>query len=127
MDKLLAAAFAAMENSYSPYSGYRVGAAVETEDGEIIGGCNIENASYGLTICAERTALFSAYSIGKRKIKRLCVVSDGEDYPYPCGACRQVMTELCADAKIILMNKDGLRKEFTVSELLPHSFSLSHE
>ena len=88
--KLLAAAQAARDNAYAPYSKFKVGAAVETVDGEIFTGCNIENASYGLTCCAERNAVFAAVCSGVRRFKTLCVVADTDEPVAPCGACRQV-------------------------------------
>ena len=91
--KLLAAALAARENAYAPYSKFKVGAAVETADGHIFTGCNVENASYGLTCCAERNAVFAAIGSGARSFKALCVVADTEEPVAPCGACRQVLAE----------------------------------
>ena len=91
--KLLAAAQAARDNAYAPYSKFKVGAAVETVDGEIFTGCNIENASYGLTCCAERNAVFAAVCSGVRRFKTLCVVADTDEPVAPCGACRQVLAE----------------------------------
>lgn len=91
--KLLAAARAARDNAYAPYSKFKVGAAVETVDGEIFTGCNIENASYGLTCCAERNAVFAAVCSGVRRFKTLCVVADTDEPVAPCGACRQVLAE----------------------------------
>lgn len=122
MDKeLLAAALAARENAYAPYSKFKVGAAVETADGHIFTGCNVENASYGLTCCAERNAVFAAISSGARSFKALCVVADTEEPVAPCGACRQVLAEFPFE-KIILANCKGLTKIMTVAELLPYGF-----
>lgn len=122
MDKeLLAAALAARENAYAPYSKFKVGAAVETADGHIFTGCNIENASYGLTCCAERNAVFAAVGSGARSFKALCVVADTEEPVAPCGACRQVLAEFPFE-KIILANCKGLTKVMTVAELLPYGF-----
>ena len=124
MDKeLLEAALAARERAYAPYSKFLVGAAVRAESGKIYTGCNVENASYGLTVCAERNALFSAVGAGERKFTALCVVGDTEEPISPCGACRQVMAEfkvLC----IILANLKGDVKEYTLEELLPYGFTL---
>lgn len=119
--KLLAAALAARENAYAPYSKFKVGAAVETADGHIFTGCNIENASYGLTCCAERNAVFAAVGSGARSFKALCVVADTEEPVAPCGACRQVLAEFPFE-KIILANCKGLTKVMTVAELLPYGF-----
>lgn len=119
--KLLAAALAARENAYAPYSKFKVGAAVETADGHIFTGCNIENASYGLTCCAERNAVFAAIGSGARSFKALCVVADTEEPVAPCGACRQVLAEFPFE-KIILANCKGLTKVMTVAELLPYGF-----
>lgn len=124
MDKeLLEAALAARERAYAPYSKFLVGAAVRAISGKIYTGCNIENASYGLTICAERNALFSAVGAGERKFIALCVVGDTEAPISPCGACRQVMAEFKVP-KIILANLKGDVKEYTLDELLPLSFDL---
>lgn len=119
--KLLAAALAARENAYAPYSKFKVGAAVETADGHIFTGCNVENASYGLTCCAERNAVFAAVGSGARSFKALCVVADTEEPVAPCGACRQVLAEFPFE-KIILANCKGLTKIMTVAELLPYGF-----
>lgn len=119
--KLLAAALAARENAYAPYSKFKVGAAVETADGHIFTGCNVENVSYGLTCCAERNAVFAAIGSGARSFKALCVVADTEEPVAPCGACRQVLAEFPFE-KIILANCKGLTKVMTVAELLPYGF-----
>lgn len=119
--KLLAAALAARENAYAPYSKFKVGAAVETADGHIFTGCNVENASYGLTCCAERNAVFAAIGSGARSFKALCVVADTEEPVAPCGACRQVLAEFPFE-KIILANCKELTKVMTVAELLPYGF-----
>lgn len=124
MDKeLLEAALAARERAYAPYSKFLVGAAVRAESGKIYTGCNIENASYGLTVCAERNALFSAVGAGERKFTALCVVGDTEEPISPCGACRQVMAEFKVPC-IILANLKGYVKEYTLEELLPYGFTL---
>ena len=124
MDKeLLEAALAARERAYAPYSKFLVGAAVRAESGKIYTGFNIENASYGLTVCAERNALFSAVGAGERKFTALCVVGDTEEPISPCGACRQVMAEFKVPC-IILANLKGDVKEYTLEELLPYGFTL---
>src|SRR5512143_1656619 len=103
MDPLLEAALAARENAFAPFSKFKVGAAVEDEDGGIHTGCNVENATYGLTVCAERVALFKAISEGARKFRRVAVAADTEVLTPPCGACRQVLWEFCGDVEIVLV------------------------
>ena len=125
--RLLAAARAAMRHAHAPYSRFRVGAAVLAEDGRVFRGCNVENASYGLTICAERAAVFAAVAAGARRLRAVAVVASGPKPPYPCGACRQVLAEFCApDAAIFVA--PGLAgahaEEFRLDELLPHGFIL---
>lgn len=113
-----------LTKAYVPYSKFQVGAAVLTEDGQIYGGCNIENASYGLANCGERTAIFKAVSEGHRKLKSICITGNTENPIQPCGACRQVMSEFFApDAKVYLTNQSGARQETTVAELLPGAFT----
>lgn len=124
MDKeLLAAALAARKNAYAPYSKFAVGAAVRTADGKIFTGCNVENASYGLSCCAERCAIFAAVGAGERKFTVLCVVADTKEPVSPCGACRQVMAEFNIP-EIILANTNGDVKIYTPEELLPYGFTL---
>ncbi|MBO0476067.1 cytidine deaminase [Vagococcus sp. DIV0080] len=116
-------AIEAMEKAYVPYSKFPVGAALITESGEVFQGCNIENASFGLTNCAERTAFFKAVSEGNMSFSHLVVAGETEDPISPCGACRQVMVEFCSpDMPVSLVNTKGDIKETTVSELLPYSF-----
>ena len=121
--ELLNAALSARERAYAPYSKFLVGASVLAKSGKIYTGCNIENASYGLTVCAERNALFSAVGAGEREFTALCVVGDTEEPISPCGACRQVMAEFKVP-RIILANLKGDVKEYTLEELLPYGFSL---
>ena len=121
--KLLQAALSARERAYAPYSKFLVGAAVLATSGKIYTGCNIENASYGLTVCAERNALFAAVGAGEREFTALCVVGDTSAPISPCGACRQVMAEFKVP-RIILANLKGDVKEYTLEELLPLNFSL---
>ena len=121
--ELLNAALSARERAYAPYSKFLVGAAVLAKSGKIYAGCNIENASYGLTVCAERNALFSAVGAGEREFTALCVVGDTGAPISPCGACRQVMAEFKIP-RIILANLKGDVKEYTLEELLPYGFSL---
>ena len=122
IQKLMDCAIKARENAYSPYSHFAVGAALLCEDGTLFEGCNIENASYGLTNCAERTAIFKAVSEGHVTFKALAVVADTEGPCAPCGACRQVMAEFKIPL-IILGNLMGNIKIVTIEELLPFSFS----
>ncbi|NMB09025.1 MAG: cytidine deaminase [Tissierellia bacterium] len=118
---LIRKALEGQKNAYVPYSKFRVGAAVLTEDGEIFSGCNIEISSYSPTICAERTAIFKAISEGNRRIKAVAVVGDS-DFTYPCGVCRQVIREFGKDAIIIIANSEEDYKKYKLEELLPHSF-----
>lgn len=118
--ELLEKAIAAREFSYAPYSGYRVGAALECEDGRVFTGCNIENAAYGNTICAERTALGKAVSEGALRFTRIAIASSGSA-PYPCGACRQSLYEFAPDL-LVLMTWDGHTEQARLSDLLPNGF-----
>jgi cytidine deaminase len=122
IQELIAAARKARECSYSPYSKFAVGAAVQTRDGQIFTGANVENASYGLTVCAERIAIFNAVTHYKRDIVAIAVVTEVEEPASPCGACRQVMAEFGVDIKVIIANTTGKYIETTVQELLPFSF-----
>lgn len=120
----------AMKNSYAPYSNYNVGAVLLTKNGNIYKGCNIENASYSLTNCAERTALFSAISNGEKEFAAICIVGgkNGKisDYAMPCGACRQALAEFCnEDFKVYIGIDEDNIKEYTLNELLPYSFNKS--
>ena len=121
-EDLIKAAKEAREFSYSPYSKFKVGAAVLTKTGKIYSGCNIENASYGITNCAERTAIFKAVSEGERELEVLAVIADTDGPAAPCGACRQVIAEFKIN-KIIMTNLKGDTKIVTLQELLPYSFS----
>ncbi|MBT3502523.1 MAG: cytidine deaminase [Candidatus Marinimicrobia bacterium] len=107
-------------NAHAPYSNYLVGAAVETESGEILGGCNVESSSYGLTCCAERVSLFRAIAEGYTSFKALAVATDNGGSP--CGACRQVIWDLCKNIPVHICDKNGLVKTIFSSELLPHAF-----
>lgn len=118
--KLIDAAKDAQAKAYAVYSDFHVGAAVETSEGEIFQGCNVENASFSLTMCAERTALFSAIAAGARKFNHLVVAT--ENGVSPCGACRQVIWELCGDIPVTLVDASGVIRETSSGELLPHAF-----
>jgi cytidine deaminase len=121
--KLAEAAQKAKLNAYSPFSKFRVGAALLTEDGTIFSGCNIENSSYGLTICAERVAIFNAISSGASKFTAIAVVSDDLSFTPPCGACRQVLSDLAGDIDFILMDSKGRFKILKLTSLLPFAFT----
>lgn len=120
--ELIDAARAVRENAYAPFSDFRVGAALETDDGEIISGCNVESASYGLTVCAERVAIWKAISQGKRKIKRIAVVADTEDLTPPCGVCRQIIWEFGGDIPVVFANLNGKVETVQMRDLLPRAF-----
>lgn len=124
-DELIALARQARDAAYAPYSGFRVGAAVLARDGRVFGGCNVENAAYGLCNCAERTALFSAIAAGvpQGELERIAVIADTAGPVSPCGACRQVMLELGGEAMgVVLTNLNGARTLTTAGELLPGAF-----
>jgi cytidine deaminase len=120
--ELLQHAAKALKNSYAPYSRFRVGAALLTEDGQVFTGCNVENASYGLSNCAERTAVFKAVSDGKKSFRAIAVVSDRMNPVYPCGACRQVLREFNPRIKIVLRSKKGRPLVRSLHSILPYSF-----
>ncbi|MGH7582435.1 MAG: cytidine deaminase [Gemmatimonadales bacterium] len=122
MTPLRTAALAAREHAYAPYSGFRVGAAVLADDGTIYSGCNVENASYGMTICAERNAMAAAVNAGRRRFRELVLVSDAPTPISPCGACRQVLSELAPELVIESVAGDAAAR-WTVAELLPAGFS----
>lgn len=116
-------ALKAKEFAYAPYSNFKVGAAVLTSDGMVFLGNNIENSSYGATVCAERVAIFKAVSEAKTNIVKLAISSDTEDFTFPCGICRQVINEFLPDGEIVLGNGDEI-KVYKVSELMPFAFEL---
>lgn len=120
--ELLSLAAQAKEKAYAPYSGFRVGAALLTQEGEIFTGCNVENASYGLANCAERTAVFAAVAAGYRQFATIAVTSDSDTYTFPCGACRQVLVEFNPDMKIIMGNINGEYTTQIAGNLLPSYF-----
>jgi cytidine deaminase len=124
--KLVKAAARARLGSVSPYSNFKVGAALLTKTGEIIGGANVESASYGLTCCAERIALFKALTDGKKNFIAVAVVARCDEGPMPCGACRQFLREYAPDAQVFVADSDDLKivRQFTVKELLPSAFVL---
>jgi cytidine deaminase len=116
------AALDARALAHAPFSRFLVGAAIEAEDGRIFGGCNVENSSYGLTMCAERTAIFRAVAEGAKRFTRIAVVADTQKLTPPCGACRQVLWDLCGDMDVLLFNLEGREETLRLSELLPRAF-----
>ncbi|MHB0868402.1 MAG: cytidine deaminase [Chloroflexota bacterium] len=122
IERLREAAQAAAERAYAPYSGFKVGAALLTEGGEIFSGCNVENASYSLTICAERNALFRSVAGGHRRVIAVAVYTPTVDPTPPCGACRQVLSEFGPEAEVLCFSAEGGVLRARLSELLPHSF-----
>lgn len=120
-EKLYDIAFKAKEYAYAPYSEFKVGAALLTDDGMVFIGNNIENKSYGASNCAERTAIFKAVSEGKKNIRKIAIASDSEDFTYPCGICRQVMAEFMLDGEIILGNGKEIRA-YPVKDMIPNAF-----
>jgi cytidine deaminase len=119
---LLDAARAVRLNAHAAFSNFKVGAALETADGRIITGCNVENATYGLTVCAERVAVFKAISEGYREFRRVAIVADTKDPTPPCGACRQILWEFGGDLEVILANLDEEKARYRLRDLLPHPF-----
>ena len=124
-DALLTAALAARENAFAPYSKFKVGAALEETGGRIHTGCNVENATYGLTLCAERVAVFKAISEGARKFQRVAVAADTDALTPPCGACRQILWEFCGDIEIALVNLHGKVETYRLKDLFPKPFDVS--
>ncbi len=120
--ELVDAALSARLNAWAPYSNFKVGAALETRKGRIVVGCNVESASYGLTVCAERVAIWKALSEGETRFRRIVVVADSEDMTPPCGACRQVIWECCGDIEVVLANLKGKSIRYKMSSLLPAPF-----
>ncbi|KPU44108.1 cytidine deaminase [Oxobacter pfennigii] len=121
--ELINYAIIAKGKAYAPYSKFRVGAAVLAKGGTIYSGCNVENASFGATNCAERTAIFKAVSEGAKDFIAIAVNSDSENFTYPCGICRQVIAEFSAGMKVYVSNRKGEYKEYTINELLPGAFT----
>lgn len=124
IDTLVARAIAAMENAYVPYSNFTVGAALLLKNGEIITGCNVENASFGATCCAERTAINAAVAAGHKEFQAIAVTNATDTKITPCGICRQVIYEFGADIPVISSNQSGEYRVFSISDLLPHAFTL---
>ncbi|MGA2739915.1 MAG: cytidine deaminase [Bryobacteraceae bacterium] len=125
MDPLIEAALRARENAHAPFSHFLVGAALEDSTGRIHTGCNVENASYGLTLCAERVAVFKAVSEGARQFRRVAVVADTDTLTPPCGACRQILWEFCGDVELVLSNLHGQTESLRLKDLLPRPFDAS--
>ena len=123
-EELIRLAYEGKERSYAPYSGFQVGAALLAENGTVYLGCNIENAAYSATNCAERTAIFKAVSEGVKDFKAIAIVCSGDQPAYPCGICRQVMSEFFNPDTRIIVEEGGGLKTYTMSEILPDSFSL---
>jgi len=121
-DTLIGAARAARERAFAPYSKFKVGAALEAEDGTIVTGCNIENATYGLTVCAERVAVWKAVSEGHRAFRRVAIVADTEAPTPPCGPCRQILWEFCGDVEVVLANLTEEKGRYRMADLLPLPF-----
>lgn len=119
---LIKTATLARENAFAPYSNFKVGAAIETANGKIYTGCNVENASYGLTVCAERVAIWKAMSEGEREFTKIIVVADTTNLTPPCGACRQIIWEFCGDISVVLVNLQGKFETLQMVELLPKAF-----
>jgi cytidine deaminase len=124
-DDLIAAASLARENAHAPYSNFRVGAAVRARSGRVFTGCNVENSTYGLTLCAERVAIFKAISEGERGFDAVAVVTDTDALTPPCGACRQIIWEFCGDAEVVLANLKGKVEVHRMSVLFPQPFDSS--
>ena len=124
-NSLLDAALAVRGNAFAPYSKFQVGAALEDSDGRIHTGCNVENATYGLTVCAERVAVFKAISEGVRKFRRIAISADTDTLTPPCGACRQILWEFCGDIEIILVNPRGKTETYQLKDLFPKPFDVS--
>jgi len=121
-DTLISAAKQARENAHAPYSNFRVGAALHATSGRIFTGCNVENATYGLTVCAERVAIFKAISEGERGFDAISVVTDTDALTPPCGACRQLIWEFCGDVPVILANLKGKTEVIQMRDLFPKPF-----
>ena len=124
-DPLIEAAVEVRRNAHAPFSHFQVGAAIEDADGRIHTGCNVENSTYGLTLCAERLAVFKAISEGARQFRRIVVAADTETLTPPCGACRQILWEFAADIEVVLVNLTGKTETHRIKDLLPRAFDAS--
>jgi cytidine deaminase len=124
-DALTDSALGVRERAHAPFSKFRVGAALEDSSGRIHTGCNVENATYGLTVCAERVAIFKAISEGAREFRRIAVAADSDALTPPCGACRQLLWEFCGDIEVILVNPRGARESLRLKDLFPRPFDAS--
>jgi len=125
-DRLIAVAKSARENAHAKFSNFKVGAGLRASSGKIYGGCNVENATYGLTVCAERVAIFKAISEGERKFDAIAVVTDTDKLTPPCGACRQLIWEFCGDVPVILSNLQGATETIAMRHLFPKPFDASN-
>ena len=125
-DSLISAAKAARLKAHAPFSNFKVGAALRTQSGKVFGGCNVENATYGLTVCAERVAIFKAISEGERQFDAIAVVTDTDALTPPCGACRQLIWEFCGDVPVVMSNLQGKVEELRMSQLFPKPFDSSN-
>ena len=125
-DQLITIAKQSRENAHAPYSNFRVGAALRASSGRIFGGCNVENATYGLTVCAERVAILKAISDGERGFDAISVVTDTEALTPPCGACRQLIWEFCGDIPVVLANLKGRVEQIQMRDLFPKPFDSSN-
>ena len=126
MDPLLEAALGARQYAHAPYSNFKVGAALEDSEGRIHTGCNVENSTYGLTICAERVAVFKAMCEGARQFRRIAIAADTETLTPPCGACRQILWEFCGDIEVTLVNPRGKSETLRMKDLFPRAFDASY-
>jgi len=125
MSSLIRAALDARDHAHAPFSNFRVGAALEDENGRVFTGCNVENATYGLTVCAERVAVFKAISEGARKFVSITVSADTDVLTPPCGACRQILWEFCGDIEVTLVNLAGKTETFRLKDIFPRPFDAS--
>jgi cytidine deaminase len=125
-DALVSAALAARENAFAPFSKFKVGAAIEDAEGRIHTGCNVENATYGLTVCAERVAVYKAVSEGLRRFRRIAIAADTDALTPPCGACRQILWEFCGDIEMVLANPRGKTETCRLKDLFPRPFDVSN-